>query len=89
MDLEKIGSTKTLVQVKAKWKALKCGYSEKNRQNNKSGSNRISCEAEKELNEVLGTRPSIKPLDFGIDTTSVIDVNGRYLIFIIPIHKSE
>ncbi|XP_022166304.1 uncharacterized protein LOC111030902 [Myzus persicae] len=74
LDLEKIGSSKTVAQVRAKWKALKSGYSEKNRVNKISGSNRMSCNSEKELDEVLGTRPSIKPLDFGTDSTKENDM---------------
>lgn len=29
----------------------------------------MSCDSEKDLDEVLGTRPSIKLLDFGVDST--------------------
>jgi len=51
-----------------------------NRINKVSGSNRMSCESEKELDEVLGTRPSIKPLDFGTDLTKEIGKDLR-LVF--------
>jgi len=82
--LEKIGSSKTVAQVRATWKALKSGYSEKNRVNKISGSNRMSCDSEKELDEVLGTRPSIKPalLITAVDE-HIINVIKNFIVFLI------
>jgi len=44
----------------------------------------MSCDSEKELDEVLGTRPSIKPLDFGTDSTKE---NGKDLCLVFELKK--
>ena len=44
----------------------------------------MSCESEKELDEVLGTRPSIKPLDFGTDSMKEI---GKDLCLVFEVKK--
>lgn len=44
----------------------------------------MSCNSEKELDEVLGTRPSIKPLDFGTDSTKE---NGKDLCLVFGLKK--
>lgn len=73
------GYNKTVDQIRTKWKALKHTYKEKEYCNRKSGSDRKDSEWDEELNELLKTRPSVKPLEYGVDSIEL----GRYLIFFI------
>jgi len=71
-----LGYNKTVEQIRAKWKALKHLYKDKEYCNKKSGNDRKDGG---EWDELLKSRPSVKPLDYGVDSIE----SGKYLIFII------
>jgi len=78
--MKALGHNKTVEQIRAKWKALKHLYKDKEYCNRKSGNDRKDGgEWDEELDELLKTRPSVKPLEYGVDSIE----SGKYLIFII------
>lgn len=62
------GYHKSIEQIRAKWKALKHVYKEKESCNKKSGGDRKECKWDEDLDDLLKTRPSIKPLAYGVDS---------------------
>jgi len=71
---------KTVDQIREKRKALKHLYKDKEYCNRKSGNDRKDGgEWDEKLDGLLKTRPSVKPLEYGVDSIE----SGKYLIFII------
>ncbi|KYN18239.1 hypothetical protein ALC57_09486, partial [Trachymyrmex cornetzi] len=57
-----IWNKKTPIQCENKWKDLKRKYMETKDHNNKSGNDPKTCKFFKELEEVLGEKPCVKPI---------------------------
>ncbi|KAL5246427.1 hypothetical protein ACI65C_013835 [Semiaphis heraclei] len=69
IEMTALGYNKTVEQIRAKWKALKHLYKDKEYCNRKSGNDRKDGgEWDEELDELLKSRPSVKPLDYGVDS---------------------
>jgi len=84
IEMKAKGYNKTVDQIRAKWKALKHLYKDKEYCNRKSGNDRKDGgEWDEELDELLKTRPSVKPLEYGVDSIE----SGKYLIFKIILYN--
>jgi len=68
-DMRAKGYKKTSSQIRTKWKSLKHDYKSKESNNSKSGRGRKQCDWDNDLDDLLKTRPAIKPLSYGVDST--------------------
>ncbi|XP_067625886.1 uncharacterized protein [Eurosta solidaginis] len=73
-ELNSKGINKDAIQIRAKFKTLKCDYYKAKRHNNKSGAGRQTCEYFELLDEVLGNRPAVAAEG---EDTSQVEVNSN------------